>query len=115
MLIQGLDSVMFFTRDTAASVAWYRDVLGLQLLHQHGDFAVLAAGDARVSLHGGAPPEGHGAAGVTPVFRVADYAQAKAELEARGCVFTFENSAGNATFGSFSDPDGNPIQILSRA
>ena len=34
---------------------------------------------------------------------------------AKGCVFTFENSAGNATFGSFSDPDGNPIQILSRA
>ncbi len=27
MLIQGLDSVLFFTRDTAASVAWYRDVL----------------------------------------------------------------------------------------
>lgn len=71
--------------------------------------------DRRLSLHGGAPPEGYVGGGVTPVLRVADYDGATAALEAKGCRFTFENQAGNARFGSFQDPDGNPLQILSRA
>ncbi len=113
-MIQALDSILIFCRSVDNSVAWYQDVLGLGLRHRHGDFAVLEAGELRISLHGGAPAEGYAGGGVTPVLRVADYEAAKAALEAKGCRFGFENQAGNARFGSFRDPDGNPLQILAR-
>ncbi|RIL09293.1 glyoxalase [bacterium] len=115
MLIQRVDSVLIFATDVARSVAWYRDVLGLPVRMHHGDFAVLDAGGVTLALHGGldAPPDPR-AAQTMPVLGVADYAAAKAQLEARGCTFTFENQTPGAVFGTFSDPDGNPLQIIQR-
>lgn len=115
MLIQRVDSVLIFAADVARSVAWYRDVLELPVRMHHGDFAVLDAGGATLALHGGlsATPDPR-AAQTMPVLGVADYAAAKALLEARGCVFTFENQTPGAVFGTFSDPDGNPLQIIQR-
>jgi len=120
MLIHATDSTLIFVTDVARSVAWYRDVLELPVRHHHGDFALLDTGNIPLALHGGA---GTGDAGVPgaprdrgtmAVLRVADYAAAKATLEARGCRFTFENQTPHAVFGTFSDPDGNPLQIIER-
>ncbi|MCB0217363.1 MAG: VOC family protein [Caldilineae bacterium] len=117
MQIQNVDSIMLWSSDVARSVAWYHDVLGLEPRFQHGDFAVLGAGNLTLSLHGGegveAGPEGR-RFGATPVLGVADYAAAKAELETRGVAFSFENRTPNAVFGSFTDPDGNALQIIQR-
>ena len=115
-MIRDLDMVMLFSADVDRSVAWYTDVLGLKLRARHGDFAVFETGGVPLALHGGANPAAAAsrAGGATPVLRVDDYAAAKAALEARGCVFTFENRTPTAVFGSFDDPDGNPLQIIER-
>ena len=117
MLIQNVDSVLLWSSDMARSIAWYRDVLGLETRFQHGDFAVLGAGNITLALHAGegveSGPEGR-RFGAMPVLGVADYAAAKAELEAKGVHFGFENRSPNAVFGSFADPDGNTLQIIQR-
>jgi catechol 2,3-dioxygenase-like lactoylglutathione lyase family enzyme len=115
MLTQGLDMVLIMVTDTSRSVAWYRDVLEMTVRMHHGDFALLDAAGTTVALHGGAEPAAAtGNQGTLAVFRVADYAAAKATLEDRGCRFTFENTQGSSTFGTFLDPDGTPIQIIQR-
>lgn len=116
MLIHGVDMVLVMVTDTARSVAWYRDVLELPVRFHHGDFAILETGDIPLALHGGAEagagaPQGRG---TIAVLRVEDYAEAKATLESRGCTFVFENETPQARFGTLLDPDGNPLQILSR-
>lgn len=118
MLVQGIDSTLIFVTDVGRSVAWYRDVLGLQVRMAMDGFAVLEAGGHAIALHAGLDlPEGGAAERppmTMPVLRVADYAAAKATLEERGCVFSFENQTPHAIFGSFADPDGNPLQIIER-
>jgi catechol 2,3-dioxygenase-like lactoylglutathione lyase family enzyme len=115
MLVQRIDTVLIFVTDMDRSLAWYRDVLELPVQSRHGDFAVLGTGGVPLALHGGAEPcqvgTNHGA---LVSFQVADYAAAKATLEARGCHFIFENEAGGTVFGTFLDPDGTPIQIVQR-
>lgn len=115
-MIRTLDMVMLFASDVDRAVAWYTDVLGLTLRSRHGDFAVFDTGGTPIALHGGAEPSAGAArsAGATPVLRVDDYAAAKAALEAKGCVFTFENATPQAVFGSFDDSEGNALQIIER-
>ncbi|MEO8082454.1 MAG: VOC family protein [Ardenticatenales bacterium] len=115
-MIRDLDMVLLFTTDVDRAVAWYTDILGLKLRARHGDFAVFETGGTPLALHGGADASASASpsTGATPVLRVDDYAAAKAALEAKGCVFTFENSTPHAMFGSFSDPDGNALQIIER-
>lgn len=111
--IKQLEMVILFVSDVNASVTWYQTVLGLTVVAQHGDFASLQAGDSRVALHGGLEqPAGAREQTTMPVFAVADYEAAKQQLEALGCHFYFENSTPAAQFGSFLDPDGNPLQIM---
>lgn len=115
-MIEGQVMTLLFVSDVDRAVAWYRDVLGMALRARHGDFATLEAGGAVLGLHGGAPAGGAPREGGTmPVLRVAEYAAAKADLEARGCAFTFENQTPAARFGTFHDPDGNPLQIYGPA
>lgn len=115
MQINGVDMVMVMVSDTARSVDWYRDMLGLTVRMHHGEFAVLETGNVPLALHGG---RSEGAAdagrGTTVVLNVDDYAAAKAELEGKGCLFVFENTQPHAIFGTLLDPDQNPIQILER-
>jgi catechol 2,3-dioxygenase-like lactoylglutathione lyase family enzyme len=40
------------SRDVARSIAFYRDVLGFDVLHRAGEFAVLGRDDVRLSLWG---------------------------------------------------------------
>jgi hypothetical protein len=47
-----------------------------------------------------------------PVFKVKDYQAIKTALEVKGCEFVFENSTPASIFGTFTDPDGNPLQIM---
>lgn len=116
MNIQGLEMVIIFVTDVEESVRWYQEVLGMSLVSVHGDFATLQAGESRIGLHGGAntQPDLRNA-GSMPVFRVGAYTEAKARLEARGCAFVFENSTPVSRFGTFLDPDGNPLQIMAAA
>jgi catechol 2,3-dioxygenase-like lactoylglutathione lyase family enzyme len=108
--------VLVFVTDFERSLAWYRTVLELPLRQRHGEFAVLDTGGVPLALHGGAEPcERSGNHGTLVSLAVAEYAAARAALEARGCRFVFENSAGGRSFGTFLDPDGTPIQISAPA
>jgi catechol 2,3-dioxygenase-like lactoylglutathione lyase family enzyme len=113
MEILGLEMVIIFVTDMDQSVRWYQDVLGMSLVSRHGDFASLQVGDSRIALHGGANPEPDlQNAGSMPVFKVKDYQAIKTALEVKGCEFVFENSTPASIFGTFTDPDGNPLQIM---
>ncbi len=113
MIISDIPMVLIFVSDVRHSSQWYQETLELPVLYRDDGFASLQVGSQRLGLHA-ADAAGHEApqAGSTPVFGVADYQQTKALLESRGCQFDFENQTPNAIFGSFSDPDGNPLQIM---
>lgn len=113
MLVKEIPMVLVFVSDVARSVAWYQETLELPLIYKDKGFASLQVGEQRLALHSGdSAGEKLTKGGSIPVFRVEEYQAAKAALELRGCEFYFENSTPNAVFGSFRDPDGNPLQIM---
>lgn len=99
-------------KDLEASIAWFKDVLGLEEV-----FKVAEAGWAEVST----PAEGvsigldetdadvEGSGGSVPVFGVVDIDAARAELEAKGVKFAGDTVElpGMVKLATFFDPDGN--------
>ena len=112
-----LDLVFYWVRDLDRSVAFYRDVLGLDLLKaESGRWAEFDSGGRRFALHAAAPGQPVQPGGATAVFEVGDLDRAKAELSARGVPFGFEGDvAGYARFATFTDPDDNPVQLIEYA
>jgi catechol 2,3-dioxygenase-like lactoylglutathione lyase family enzyme len=112
-----LDHVYYWVNDMDRAVAFYRDVLGLPLARRDGDeWAEFDAGGVRLALHGAvhghAPPPG----GAAVVFEVADLDIARATLAARGVSFGHEGDVeGYARFLTFTDPDGNTLQVIEYA
>ena len=102
--------VLIYVSDVGESVKWYQEILELPVLYQDDGFASLGVGGQRLGLHAGGNTDPKTSS--TPVFKVGDYAVAKATLESRGCEFHFENETPNAIFGSFKDPDGSSLQIM---
>lgn len=100
----------------AGAVAFYRDVLGLDLTLRAGeDWAEFDAGGTTIALHGTrpghAPPQG----GATVVFEVDDLDLVVASLRGRGVEFSGEIAeAPTGRFATFRDPDGNLLQIFQR-
>jgi catechol 2,3-dioxygenase-like lactoylglutathione lyase family enzyme len=110
-----LDHVYYWTRDMDRAVAFYGEVLGLPLLRREDDqWALFDAGPVQFALHGSI--EGHPVApgGATAVFRVDDLDGAVRALQERGVEFHdhLGEVAGFARFRSFSDPDGNTVQLI---
>lgn len=113
-----VDNTHYWTKDLDASVAFYRDVLGLNLRRQMGeDWAEFDVAGATVALHGTrvghAPPQD----GATIVFGVEDLEGEMNSLRGRGVSFEGEVNEvpGYGRFVSFRDPDGNLLQIFERA
>ncbi len=113
MSVGAVDHVWFWVTDMDRSVAFYRDAVGLELRMRHEDtWAEFAAGPIRIGLHGaGESTARHGG---TAVFLVDDLDLAKASLEARGVAFEdhLGEVPGYARYASFSDPDGNSMQLI---
>ena len=102
------------TRDVARAVAWYRDVLGLPLSeHAPGEVET-----PNVTLSFWNPEEDGiefkpNEAGFA--VRVADVAEARRELEAKGVQFvgdTYDSSV--CLMGFLKDPDGNVVILHNR-
>lgn len=97
------------------AVAFYRDVLGLELLRREGDsWAQFDAGAVRFSLHGVIEGRPVSAGGATAVFEVADLDAARRALEELGVVLDEHvgEVPGYARFASFEDPDANTVQLI---
>jgi predicted enzyme related to lactoylglutathione lyase len=114
-MLRRVNNAHYWTKDMDAAIAFYREVLGLDLRMRAGeDWAELDCGGATVALHGTreghAPPQ----AGATVVFEVDDLDAASRALRGRGVAFEGEVSEvpGYGRFASFRDPDGNLMQIF---
>jgi catechol 2,3-dioxygenase-like lactoylglutathione lyase family enzyme len=109
-----LDHVYYWVTDLDRAVAFYHDVLGLPLARRDGDeWAEFGAGETRFALHAAGPGREPRPGGATAVFEVGDLDKAKGELSAQGVVFGHEGAVESyARFASFSDPDGNTLQII---
>ena len=115
MKLRGIDHVYYWTEDMERAVRFYRDVLGLELLRREGDsWAQFDGGAIRFALHGAVHGRPVSPGGATAVFEVDDLDGARRALEERGV--RFEDHVGEvpgyARFASFSDPDGNQVQII---
>ena len=118
--IEGLDSVVLFVEDLAASRAFYADLLGLRVLLDDGIVVVLSLGRSRLVLHRN--DQGHDERGVWPAGDIAGAAALRLEvsdpdlwqdlLEVRGAPILW--TAQDAAWGRFvltADPDGRPIAL----
>jgi catechol 2,3-dioxygenase-like lactoylglutathione lyase family enzyme len=98
--------------DWAASLAWYRDRLGLtvELLDEPNRYAMLSAGRARVALKVGRPTPG----GTTLTFLVAELDSELDRLNRAGIIPTRppRMSAEGYRSARFADPDGHPIELF---
>jgi catechol 2,3-dioxygenase len=114
MSLRALDHVWFWVADMDRAVAFYTQVLGLELVRRDGDeWAELEAGGTRLALHGARPDS---APGGTVVFRVDDLVVARAALEARGVAFDHAGEVdGYASYALFRDPFGNGLQLIEYA
>jgi hypothetical protein len=116
MAFDGLDYVYMPSRDVAADMAWFRDVLGGRVV-----FAIDAMGTrvAMIELSEG-PPRlllADHVEGDVPilVYRVASLADATAELESRGWVGGHTLEIPQGPVCSFHAPGGQRIAVYERA
>jgi catechol 2,3-dioxygenase-like lactoylglutathione lyase family enzyme len=109
-----LSRIIIFTADVPKLAAFYRSVIGLDIVGSEPGWVELSAGRCNIALHQGRPKIGNRPPKRT--FYAADVATARALLIKRG-MDTFGPIKSTATFDMCDgrDPDGNPIQISSRA
>jgi catechol 2,3-dioxygenase-like lactoylglutathione lyase family enzyme len=111
--VEQVDFISIPTRNVPRAAAWYRDVLGLP----ESEVTEGEVETPNVTLSFWEPeredlPFVANEAGFA--VRVADVADARAELEAKGVEFIAETwDSGVCQFAAFRDPDGNTV-ILHR-
>ena len=121
MRLRRLDHVSLNVSDRPRSIAWYRDVLGLE---QRGEArrddwpvfmgelgACVALFQAQVET-AERDPESTGLRHVAFTVGRDDLASAQTQLREHGVEFRFENH-GNAHSVYFPDPDGNVIELTT--
>ena len=116
MEIKGLVWVGTATERYDPTVAFFKDVLGLSVFHQHPGLTVLRTPGGEWVEVFGPGHEHYGEFDTGPVveFLVDDLEGARAELEGRGVEFLHENHAwGEFAWAHFRAPDGNIYGITS--
>lgn len=104
-LIEGVDVVFYGVCNMERAVAFYGEVLGLELSQRFGsDWAQFTVGQTDLGLHGelATPPHQGGA---TVTFRTPDIRA----LEAAGAKKDVVEDMGGALSLEFNDPDGNKL------
>lgn len=114
-LVQRTDFVSMPVRDMERAKAFYRDVLGMSSPDWDAGFPEIETGNVSLYL---VDPKAMGiefAPHIAHVaLRVADIAEAKRELEARGVKFAGEHDTGVCKMAFFSDSEGNSLMLHRR-
>jgi catechol 2,3-dioxygenase-like lactoylglutathione lyase family enzyme len=104
--------------DIDRSIAWYRDVLGFEVIYKLDDWgwAELRLPIAEVNVGIGQTEEVEPRGGATLTFGVADIDAARGHLEAHDVRFDGETSEvpGMVRLATFYDPDGNSFMLAQR-
>jgi len=119
-IILGLKEIILYVSDMEAQVAFYRDKLGLRVLHPSGldsyrdeYWVVFDTGQCRLALHGGGERD-FGADAPKIVFAVADFDVALARLIAAEINMGPERSpAPGVRVSDGKDVEGNVFSIES--
>jgi predicted enzyme related to lactoylglutathione lyase len=117
MKYQGFAWAGLYVENMEASIAFYRDVLGLRLTNNGGSWAHFDAGNgAMLELFTGGTarpaPKEPDKQPLILGLRVEDFDAAYAELTQKGVRFIGEIGQYNETrWAHFSDPEGNRLEI----
>jgi predicted enzyme related to lactoylglutathione lyase len=102
--------------DTARSIKFYGETLGMQLIGQPGKVTLFQAGIIQIALN---HPLGNAAGSamvgaVEVIFSVDSVVAAHGKLAQRGCAFIKEPRAvfAGTWAATFTDPDGHRLTIL---
>jgi catechol 2,3-dioxygenase-like lactoylglutathione lyase family enzyme len=109
-----VDTVFVWVTDLDRSVEWYA-ALGIEPGPRYGAWQNMAVnGQVQFALHEGDRPQGRATGAVA--FRVDDLDAQIDRLARLGIESTDDETTdtGVARFTTFSDPDGNDIQLLER-
>ena len=118
--LRRLDHVSLNVSDRPRSIAWYRDVLGLEARNEQprDDWPVfLGAQPSPIALFQAAresparEPESTGLRHFALLVGREGIERARAHLEARDVPFTPEDHGGTPSL-YFKDPDGNTIELV---
>jgi catechol 2,3-dioxygenase-like lactoylglutathione lyase family enzyme len=99
--------------DLDRATAFYRDVLGLQLLFVANGMVFFAVGDSRLMIELGKPAQS-----TTLYFDDSDLERSRLRLEAKGVKFAGPIETVQRTESyelkllEFADPDGNPLALM---
>ena len=120
-----LDHVVVAVSDWDRSNAFYRDVLGAEVVEiEHGRYAYVLAGEQRLNVHGpGSTPDPRAADPVRPgnsdlcLVWDGDVAAARAHLERCGVDIELgpverTGARGVGTSLYFRDPDGSLLELI---
>ena len=109
----------FGVTDLDRSIAWYRDILGFELLYTAEDIAwcELKTPVARVNVGLSERQQAGGPGGSTLTFGVTDIGAAKAELDRHGVRQDGEivDIPGLVRLLTFFDPDDNALMFYQEA
>lgn len=109
-----LDTVFVWVTDLDRSLEWYAK-LGIEAGDRYGSWQNMKTdGTVRFALHQGDRPKGPSTA--VPSFLVGDLDAEIRRLENLGVEPTDPDitDTGVARFTTFTDPDGNEVQLLER-
>lgn len=113
MGIQRIGNVFYRTRDMAAAVRFYQDVLGFTLRFRDGDnWAAFDLSGMTFALEGGAPG---GAGGATVSLRVEGLDALVDELRLRGADVSDAATGPHERRATLRDPEGNELLLYEPA
>lgn len=114
----GLNRIILYVRDVDISASFYAFFFGFRTFKTPTDRLtelVPENGGAHLLLHKAGKAQKLGQAAVKLVFDVADVAAFRADAAQKGLKFGAVHKADGYEFANAKDPDGNSVQISSRA
>ncbi len=111
-----VDQVVVYVEDMDRAVAFYREVLGLQVRIQQEGWVEFGGRGAGFALHSGGHasrrPKEYRKGGVLVSIRVQSLEAAVAYLESKGVRVTEMGAESHGRLAVFADPEGNQFQLL---